>query len=241
MHGPSSNTSSDGGGLVHAGNDSDGGLNLNVVDTDGNGDGLINVHSDALNGVGGGALDGIHVDAVNGDSLLDAHAPGLVDATVGDGGGLLDGVGSGGDLLGGLNGGDGIQVTALDGDSLATLNGHSLLGDGAGLGQVIGGDGLGLGGLTGSGITVDAVNGDNLAEAHAPGIADATVGGEELGQILSGDGLGIGGLGSGVGGDSIHVDAITGDSLADAHVPGVADAIVGSGDTVGSLLNLDHI
>ncbi len=240
---------------------SGGGPSVAIVDTDGDGDGLINVDSGAASGIG--AIDGLTVDAITPDHLVDAHAPGLVGATVDDPG-LLDGVGSGSDFLGGLTGGlaggDGITVDALDGDNIAevhapgiadvTVNGTELaqLGDGFGLGSVT--DGLGVGGLTDGlgvdgltdglnlgGITIEAVNGEYIAEAHAPGIADATVGGAQLGQILGGVGLDGGDLG-GIGGDGITVDAFDGDSIAEAHVPDIADATVGSDLGDGSLLNL---
>ncbi len=227
-------------GLIRADNDSDSGLGINVVDTDGNGDGLINVESAATSGVD--AVDGLTVDAVHPDHLIDAHAPGLADATVDNPGLLddaLDGIG-GGDLLGGLTGGDGLTVEAL-GDNLVEVNGDPLLGDGLGdgIGDVVGAGGL-AGGLTGDGIAVEALNGDNIAEAHVPGVADATVGGAELGQILGStgfDGVDLGGI----GGDGITVDALNVDSVADAHVPGAADVTVGSDLGGGSLLDLGNL
>jgi hypothetical protein len=128
------------------------------------------------------------------------------------------------------------------------VNGDPLLGDllgNSGIGDVLGEGALNLGGLTGGltgdGITVEALNGDNIAEVHASGIADVTVGGAELGQILDGADLGgidLGGIG---GGDSITVDAFNGDSVADAHVPDIADATIGSDLGDGSLLNLGNL
>ena len=67
-------------------------------------------------------------------------------------------------------------------------------------------------------------------DAHAPGLADATVGGAELGNL-------IGGLpdtgGPLLGGDGISVDAVTPTDLVDVH-SGAADATVGNGDLGGS-------
>ena len=77
-------------------------------------------------------------------------------------------------------------------------------------------DDLGSIGFPSGGIQVEAVNGDYVAEAHAPGIADATVGGAELGQLLDGVGTlgslgdvtGDGGLLGGVLGDTASIGGI---------------------------------
>ena len=70
------------------------GIIANVGDSDGDGNGLANVDAN----LPVGALDGVQVDAITSDSLAEARAPGLLDATVGDGG-LTDGLGSGGCAL----------------------------------------------------------------------------------------------------------------------------------------------
>ena len=64
--------------------------------------------------------------------------------------------------------------------------------------------------LPSGGIQVEAVNDDYLAEAHAPDVADATVGGAELGQLLDGAGS-LGSLGD-VTGDGGLLDGILGDT-----------------------------
>jgi hypothetical protein len=213
---------------VHAGG-SDGGINVIGGDTDGNGDGLINVHTEALSGVTGDTLDGTNVDVVNSDSLVDARAPGLLDATVGDGtvADVIDGLGDGGDLgsLGGLAGGlQGIRVDALNGDSLAEVHApgiaDAVVGAGLGGGVDLLGvtDGLGLAGD--QGLNVQVLNGDYLAEAHAPGDTDITVGGAELGNLMGGAELG------GLSGD-VPIDA-----------GGLVSDILG-GTAAGDLAGLD--
>jgi len=249
---PTDSGGGDGGGsgVVSVGG-SDGGIDVIGGDTNGDGEGLINVHSDAPGGVLGDSLDGTHIDVINPDSLVDAHVPGLVDATVGDGtvADIIGGAADGGSLTDGLHG---IQVDALhDGNLLevhapgiadATVGGSELGGLTDGLGGAT--DAVGLGGLAGGdGITVDVLNGEYVAEAHAPGIADATVGGYgELGGLLGniGDaGDAAGGAAGGLGGtDALHgitVDALNGDYLAEAHVPQIADATVG-GAELGNLV-----
>ncbi|MTD94101.1 hypothetical protein GIW81_07085 [Hyphomicrobium sp. xq] len=214
-------SSADGIGSVEGSN---GGVGINAGDTDGDGDGLINANTN-VGGLLGGTLDGVQVDAVNSGSLLDAHAPGLLDATVGDGSvaGVVDGVtgdGLGGivsGLTGATDGFQGVQIDALDGTNIAEVNAPGVADatvGGAELGNLLDGGGSLLGELTdgigsgSSGIEVDALNGDNLAEAHAPGVADATVGGAELGNILGGAELG--GL---LGGADLPLDlgGLTGD------------------------------
>jgi hypothetical protein len=178
---------------------------------------LVNVDSGATSGIG--AIDGLTVAAVTPDSLVDAHAPGLADATVSDPG-ILDGIGGDNPL-----GGDGITVAAL-GDNLAEVNGQPLLGD------ALGGSGIPDGLLGGNGIVVEALNGDNTAEVHAPSAADVTVSGAELANL--GDGLNLGGL-TGGGSDGITAEALNGDNIAEAHASGVGDATVG-GAELGQIL-----
>jgi hypothetical protein len=132
-----------GSGLISVDGSHDG-IDAHVVDTDGDRSSLVDVHSYATNGILGDTLDGTHIDVVNADSLVDAHVPGVLDATVGDG--------TVADVIGGVA-------------------------DGSGIGGV--GD---LGGFTNAvqGIEIDALHDGNLLEAHAPGIADATVSGSDL-------------------------------------------------------------
>ena len=87
---------------------------------------------------------------------------------------------------------------------------------------VLGGDGSG----SFQGIQVEAVNGDYIAEAHAPDIADATVGGAELGQLLDGVGT-LGSLGD-VTGDGGLLGGVLGDT---AGIGGI---------DLGQTLNLGH-
>jgi hypothetical protein len=106
------------------------------------------------------------------------------------------------------------------------------------------GDGLGsiVDDLTGAtdafqGVQIDALDGTNIAEANAPGVADATVGGAELGNLLDGGSSLLGGLTDGIGSGSsgVAVDALNGDNIAEANAPGVADATVG-GAELGNIL-----
>ncbi len=94
------------------------------------------------------------------------------------------------------------------------------------------GDGSDTGGLLGSiatvgdagdattsplgGLNVEALNGEYVAEAHAPGTLDATVGGAELGNLLGGAELG-GILDGGLvgGGDGLLGDALSVGSVGD--------------------------
>jgi hypothetical protein len=212
-------SSGDGGDGVVGVDGANGGIGISAGDPDGDGSGLINANTSA-GGLLGSTLDGVSVHAVSSDSLVDAHAPGLLDATVGDGtvSGILDGVTGSGltDTVNGIaDGFGGIEVDALSGKNLAEVHAPSIadasVGGGSELGSL-------LGGLTGvvddaggaeggfGGIEVEAVNGQNLAEAHAPGIADATVGGAELGNLVGGVDLG------GIGGDlPVDVGGLTGD------------------------------
>ena len=104
-----------GSGLISAGG-SDGGITVNGFDTNGDGNSLVDVDANApVN-----ALDGVQVDVVTPDNLAEAHAPGLLDATVGDGG-LVDGLGGIGVPSGGIN------VDALNGDTLVDANAPGLL------------------------------------------------------------------------------------------------------------------
>lgn len=248
---PPADTGSDTGGSglisVHGSN---GGIDIHVVDTNGDGSGLIDVHSSVPGALVGGALDGTHIDVVNPDSLVDAHVPGVLDATVGDGtvadvvGGLTDGTGIGG--IGGIGGLgtalQGIEVNALhDGNVLdahvpglvdATVGGSDLGGILGAIGDAAGG------GLTGAdGISVEALNGDNLAEVHAGNIADATVGGgSELGGLLGGISDTVSNVVQGTGQpQGLTVDVLNGEHLAEAHAPGTLDATIG-GAELGSLL-----
>ena len=213
---PGSGDGGNGGGL--AGVDAnDGGIDVVVGDTDGDGQGLINADTDLPGAIFGDALDGIEIDVASQDSLIDAQVPGIIDATVGDGsdsdliGGVTDGVAGTGGI------GSGIEITALDNGDILDVQAPALLDANVGGGELDGlTDGLGVGGLTdgiglgdggNGGITVDALNDDYLAEAHVPDVADVTVGGAELGGILGGldigggDGGLLGGLDIGGGGD----------------------------------------
>ena len=144
----------DGSGLVHVGN-SDGGLDINVVDTNG---------------------DGLQIDVVTPDSLLDVHAPGLLDLTVG--GGNPDC----------LPDGHAIEVEALNGEHLLEVHAPGLLDvtiGGAELGQILGSD-CGPNGSDGNGIQVEVLNGEHVAEAHVPGVANVTIGSADAGGLLHG-------------------------------------------------------
>jgi hypothetical protein len=180
-------------GIVGVGNDANG-LDISAGDTNGDGSGLVSVHSDATGGFAGGTLDGVQVDAITSDSILDAHAPGLVDATVdgdlGDGllgssGGLADG------LLNGVGGG-GIQVDALEDGGVLDAHAPGLVDatvGGAELGNLIGGlPDTGSPLFGGDGITVDAVTPTDLVDVHS-GAADATVGNGDLGGLDLGNTL----------------------------------------------------
>ncbi len=234
----STSSTSGGSGLVSAGG-SDGGINIIGGDTDGNGDGLINVHADAPNGVTGDTLDGVQVDVVNSDSLIDAHAPSLLDATVGDGtvADIVDGAPGATDGLDGLvSAFQGIEVDALDGNNILDAQSPGLV-DATVSGSELGGIVDGLGGPSdGQGIQVDALDGTNVADVNAPGIADATVGGAELGNLLDTGGGLSGGITDDVGGfEGIEVNALDGTNIADASAPGIADATVG-GAELGNLV-----
>jgi hypothetical protein len=209
---------------------SNGGINADVIDTNGDDHGLIDVHSDATGGLLGDTLDGTNVDIINPDSLIDAHVPGVLDATVGDGtvSNLIQGVTDGG-LLGGI--------------------GDTVGGIGDTVGDAVGGVTGGAGGL--GGITAEVLNGDNIAEIHAPPLLDATVGGGDLGGLLGDGGVLGGGLLGGVGdtvGDvvggvtgganglgGITAEVLNGENVAEIHAPPLLDATVGGG-ALGSLL-----
>lgn len=247
-------TDTGGSGLISV-DGSNGGINVDAIDTDGDNSGLIDVHSDAPGGIVGDSLDGTNIDIVNPDSLVDAHVPGVLDATAGDGtvSDLIGGVTSGDGLsdlgnigsLGGLADGlQGIEVNALqDGNLLeahapglvdATVSGDDLSGVLGSIDQI-----GGTGDLIGSvdGITVEALNGDSIAEADAGNLLDATVGeGQELGGLLGA----IGDTASSVtptAGDlqGLNVEALNGDYVAEAHAPGTLDATVG-GAELGNLV-----
>lgn len=251
-----------GGGTTGGGENTGGGISIGIGgdgDGFGGGDGLINVDADT-SGLTGGSIDGINVSALTPDSVLEVHAPGIVDATVGDGtiGSVLGDTGSDGDghglvdvhadlsgvtdaLDGAPLGGtiDGISVEVLNGDSILDVQApdilHATVGDDAGsLGDVL--DGNPVGAL--DGITVEALNSDNLAEAHAPGLLDATIGeGSTLGSAPGGlgDVAGLNDIAGTGGNDPITVSALNGANTFDAHVPDTLDATVG-GAELGSLL-----
>lgn len=253
-------TDDGGSGLISVAG-SNGGIDVNGVDTNGDGHSLVDVHSDATGGLVGNSLDGTHVDVVNSDSLIDAHVPGVLDATAGDGtvadviGGVTGGEGIGGlgDLGGLTDGLHGIEVNALQNGNVleahapglldAIVGGSELGGAGDTLGDTLGSVTDGLGGT--QGISVEALNGDYIAEAHAPGVLDATVGGGELDGLVGSLGGAAGGLTDGLGGtQGLSVEALNGDYVAEAHAPGIADATVGgaelgnltSGAELGSIL-----
>lgn len=244
-----------GSGLISV-DGSDGGINVDAVDTNGDDSGLIDVHSDAPGGLVDDALDGTHIDIVNPDSLIDAHVPGVLDATAGDGtvsdlvGGVTsgDGIGDIGNLgsLGNLTDAlQGIEVNALqDGNLLeahapdlvdATVGGGTDLGGLLGSIDSIGGTGDLIGGV--DGITVEALNGENIAEAHAGNLVDATVGeGQELGGLLGAISDTAGGATQSTGElQGLNVEALNGDYIAEAHAPGTLDATVG-GAELGNLI-----
>lgn len=244
-----------GGGLISV-DGSNGGIDVDVVDTDGDDHGLIDAHSDAPGGIIGDGLDGTHIDVVNADSLVDAHVPGVLDATVGDGtvadligdatsgdgdGGLggFGGLGGLGDLSGLTDGLQGIQVDALQNGNI--LEAHA--GDAADI--VVGGD-TGLGNLLGSvseagdgstgGISVEALNGENIAEVHAGDGINAIVGdGSDAGGLL-GNIATLGDAGDAATGPlGLNVEALNGEYVAEAHAPGTLDATVG-GAELGNLV-----
>jgi hypothetical protein len=176
---------SDESGLINAGG-ANGGLDA-TVDGNDSGSSLLDVHTDALNGVAGDTFDGTDINVVNEDSLVDAQVPGILDATVGDGtvNGTLDGLSDGG--LDSLSGdGEQISVEVLNGENVAEANvpgiAEATVGD-PGLTGIVN-DATETADGANQGITIEALNGENLAEANAPGIADATVGGAELGSLV---------------------------------------------------------
>ena len=81
---------------------------VSAGDSDGDGNGFVNANAN----LPVDAFDGMQVDVITPDNLAEAHAPGLRDATLGDGG-LTDG-----------SGGIGITVGAIEIDA---LNGRTLL------------------------------------------------------------------------------------------------------------------
>lgn len=235
-----------GSGLVSV-DGSNGGINVDAVDTDGNDHGLIDVHSDAPGGLIGDSLDGTHVDVINPDSLVDAHVPGVLDATAGDGtvagliGDIVDGDGNGVGNLGSVTDTlQGIEIDALhDGNlleahapNLADITvGNGELGDISGLVGDTAADAIGA-----NGITAEVLNGENIAEAHAGNVADVIVGeGTDLGGILGTLGDTAGTSGAGGNADGLTVEVLNGEYVAEAHAPGTLDATVG-GAELGNLV-----
>ena len=107
------------------------------------------------------------------DSLVDIHAPGLLDVTLGANNGTSDCS-------------DGIRVEALNGDHLLEVNAPGLLDatiGGAELGQIVGGSDCGSCGSHGDGIQVELLNSEHIADVHVASIADVTVGGETDGLL----------------------------------------------------------
>ena len=119
---------------------------------------------------------GAQHDVVGADNLLDIHAPGLLEVTVGAENGTSDCS-------------DGIHVEALNGDHLLEAHAPGLLDatiGGAELGQILGGSDCGSSGSHGDGIQVELLNGENVGEAHVPGVAEVTIGSGESGGLLHG-------------------------------------------------------
>lgn len=122
-----------------------------------------------------GSGQGSH-NIVGVDNLLDVHAPGLLEVTVGAENGTSDCS-------------DGIHVEALNGDHLLAVHAPGLLDatiGGSELGHILGGSDCGPSGVHGEGIQVELLNGDHVAEAHVPGVADVTVGSGASGGLLHG-------------------------------------------------------
>jgi hypothetical protein len=133
----------------------------------------------------GGDCDASGVDArinlVTPDTLVDIHAPGLLDVTLGADNSASDCS-------------DAIHVEALNGDHLLEVQAPGLLDatiGGAELGQIVGGSDCGLGGSHGDGIQVELLNGEHIAEVHVPSVADVTVGGETGGLLHGLDHIGV--------------------------------------------------
>jgi hypothetical protein len=113
------------------------------------------------------------INVVTPDTLVDIHAPGLLDVTLGAENGTSDCS-------------DAIHVEALNGDHLLEVHAPGLLDatiGGAELGQIVGGSDCGSGGSHGDGIQVELLNGEHIAEVHVPSVADVTVGGETGGML----------------------------------------------------------
>lgn len=243
---PPTDTSADTGasGLISL-DGSNGGINVDVVDTDGDDHGLVDVHSDAPGGLIGDSLDGTHVDVITPNNLVDAQVPGVLDATVGDGtaagliGGIVDGDGIG-DLGGLVDTLQGVEIDALQDGNLLDVHAPNLADITVGSGEVggildlVGDAASGVAG--GDGITIEALNGENIAEVHASDVADVTVGGaSELGGLLGTLDDAVGGAAdAGGNGDGISVEVLNGEYAAEAHVPGALDATVG-GAELGNL------
>jgi hypothetical protein len=120
------------------------------------------------------------INVVTPDTLLDIHAPGLLDVTLGTDNGASDCS-------------DAIHVEALNGDHLLEVHAPGLLDatiGGAELGQIVGGSDCGSGGSNGDGIQVELLNGEHIAEVHVPSVADVTVGGETGGLLHGLDDIG---------------------------------------------------
>lgn len=243
---PPTDTSTDTGasGLISV-DGSNGGINVNVVDTNGDDHGLVDVHSDAPGGLIGDSLDATHVDVITPDNLVDAQVPGILDATIGDGtaagltGAVIDGDGIG-DLGSLVNSLQGTEINALHDGNLLDVHAPNLAditvagGDVGGILDLVGDAASDAGG---DGITIEALNGDNIAEVHAGDVADVTVGGDsELGGLLGTLNDAVGGAtDAGGNGDGISVEVLNGDYAAEAHVPGALDATVG-GAELGNLV-----
>ena len=132
-----------------------------------------------------GECDGSGADAqinvVTPDALVNIHAPGLLDVTLGADNSTSDCS-------------DGIHIGALNSDHLLEVHAPGLLDatiGGAELGHIVGGSDCGACGAHGDGIQVEVLDGEHLADIHVPSIADVTVGGETDGLLH-----GLGDLGS---------------------------------------------